>query len=358
MKSNRKNLKVLHIVSSLQIGGAERFVLDLCQVQQSRGIVTSIMSFGANNDPLKQACDDLNICVYNIEGNRLHKWIKVYKVIKNFDVIHFHSPYPLKLISILLPIFNNKRVVYTRHGADPLSAKSWKTLHKFVQKYVDAITFVSQEGANVFEQNHGWPEKSKNVIDNGVNLSCVKVDRTPSNLLRLGSVGRMVTLKNQISLLQAIASLPSEEQQSLEVNFYGDGPCLKELKLFKENNLVNVAIHFHGMVQDRNIIYSSIDALVVTSETEGLSLAIIEAMAYGCAVLASNVGGNPKLVEHDVNGWLFEYDDKQGLATYIQALEKDKSLLSVFGCEGRKKVERQFSLDNCATQYNDIYVNN
>jgi glycosyltransferase involved in cell wall biosynthesis len=358
MTNSRKCLKVLHVVSSLEIGGAERFVLDLCQVQQSKGFVASIMSFGKSRDPLHQACNQLDISVYNIQGNRISKWLQVYKVVKNFDVIHFHSPYPLKFISIILPILNGKRIVYTRHGAAPLSDKAWKTMHRFVQKYVDAITFVSQEGANVFEKNHGWPEKIKHVIDNGVNLSSVQVTRTSSSLLRLGSVGRMVDLKNQISLLQAIARLSPEGQQLLEVNFYGDGPCLQKLKLYAEDNLDNVNVYFHGMVQDRNVIYSSIDALVVTSETEGLSLAIIEAMAYGCAVIASNVGGNPKLIEHDVNGWLFEYDDNKTLSEYIHTLQTQQALLSTFGKAGRQKIEQQFSLDSCADKYSEIYFVN
>ena len=167
----------------------------------------------------------------------------------------------------------------------------------------------------------------------------------------------MVDLKNQISLLEAVATLPIEEQQKIEINFYGDGPCLAELKLFSDRNLENVAVNFHGMVQDRNIIYSSFDALIVTSETEGLSLAIIEAMAYGCVVIASNVGGNPKLVEHNKNGWLFEYNDTKTLAKYIQKLSTDKALISYLGSEGRKKIESQFSLDNTAQKYTDIYFN-
>jgi len=357
MTNNIEKLKVLHIVSSLQIGGAERFVLDLCQIQQSKGMKASIMSFGSNSDPLKLVCDDLDILVFTVEGNRLQKWLKIYNIVKGFDVIHFHSPYPLKLMSILLPLFKQKRVVYTRHGADPLSGRSWKALHRLVQKYIDDITFVSQEGADIFENNHGWLDKPKRVIDNGVNLSSVRADRAASKLLRLGSVGRMVDLKNQISLLQAVAMLPLDEQKTLEINFYGDGPCMAELKLFNDRNLENVAVNFHGMVQDRNVIYSSFDALIVTSETEGLSLAIIEAMAYGCVVIASNVGGNPKLVEHNTNGWLFDYNDTDSLAKYLQTLNKDRSLISSFGTEGRKKIELQFSLDNTAQKYTDIYSN-
>jgi len=151
--------------------------------------------------------------------------------------------------------------------------------------------------------------------------------------------------------------LPLDEQKTLEINFYGDGPCMAELKLFNDRNLENVAVNFHGMVQDRNVIYSSFDALIVTSETEGLSLAIIEAMAYGCVVIASNVGGNPKLVEHNTNGWLFDYNDTDSLAKYLQTLNKDRSLISSFGTEGRKKIELQFSLDNTAQKYTDIYSN-
>lgn len=349
------SLRVLHIVSSLQIGGAERFVLDLCYQQKLANVDASIMSFGQVCDPLVETCTVQNIDVYTINGNRFIKWINIYKIAKNFDVIHFHSPYPMKLISILLPLLKRQRIIYTRHGANPLPGATWRKLHRYIEPYVNEITFVSQEGSKVFSDNHGWSGKDKHVIDNGVDLDSVELSRKPTEKLRIGSVGRMVGLKNQISLLQAVKLLTKEEQLAIEVNFFGDGECLAQLQEFSDNNFNAESIKFHGMVSNRNIIYPNFDVLVVTSETEGLSLAIIEAMAYQCAVIATNVGGNPKLVDDNKNGRLFEYNDVNNLSHFLSELISNRDIITQFGQAGRNKIESLFSLEHCAQKYLSLY---
>lgn len=349
------NLAVVHIVSSLNIGGAERFVLDLCQIQQPKLANVAIMSLGEKDEPLQQLCETLDIQVFNVNGSRLKKWVAILNILKKFDILHCHSPYPLKLMSVLLPFLRSKKLIYTRHGANPLSHKSWVRLHCFLEKFVDKITFVSREGADVFQSNHGWLKHDKNVIDNGVNLATININRENPMRLRLGSVGRMVSLKNQINLLEAVALLDESQQQAVELHFYGDGPCLDSLTLASSALIPQAKVYFHGMVNNRDTIYNSFDVLVVTSETEGLSLAIIEAMAYECAVIATHVGGNPKLVEHNKNGWLFDYNDAKHLAKYISQMLTEQTLVPQFGHEGKLKISQQFSLENSAAQYQKLY---
>jgi glycosyltransferase involved in cell wall biosynthesis len=355
MQLSQDKLSVIHLVSSLNIGGAERFVLDLSHLQQSETKSIAIMSFGQEKESLQTVCNTLGIKVYNIVGSRFGKLLQISKVLQRFDIVHCHSPYPLKLMSILLPFLKVKKIIYTRHGANPLESKSWKWVHRFLAKFVDDITFVSKEGADVFQHYHDWPRHKKHVIDNGVNLSAISIKREFSKRLRLGSVGRMVELKNQKNLLQSIALLSDLEQQNIEVNFYGDGPCLESLKAVARGLKLSANVIFHGMVNDRDRIYSSLDVLVVTSETEGLSLAIIEAMAYQCAIIATDVGGNPKLVESNTNGWLFNYNDEKQLVSYIRQLLQNQTLAIQLGLQGRLKIENQFSLQNSAKKYRRLY---
>lgn len=349
------NKKIAHIVSSLEIGGAERFVIDLCQEQRTLGLRPSIISFGSESDKLVAVCESLSIDIHIITGNRFAKYCKVFSLINHFQIFHFHSPYPLKFIAPIFWLKKPQKIIYTRHGANPLASSHWKKLHKYIEEKIDAITFVSQEGADVFRANHGWYDKRLEVIDNGVNIKSIKLNGHNSDKLRLGSVGRMVELKHQVSLLQAVSLLTEEEQGQLEINFFGDGPCEKLLKDYTLKNLHHTTIKFHGMVSDRNTIYGNIDALVVTSETEGLSLAIIESMAFGCLTIGTNVGGNPKLIDNDVNGWLFEFNDIKLLASCIKRLLIQPELLTVMGEDAHKKMVKQFSLEASAKKYLLLY---
>lgn len=355
MIKNKENLSVVHVLSSLEVGGAERFVIDLCQLQQAKGSKVAILSFGEKNDPLVIECEAAGIRVYHTRSSRIHKWKDAISALLSYNTLHFHSPYPLKFLLPVMPLCWLKKVIYTRHGADPLAGKTWKTMHKIAQLFVNNINFVSQEGADVFERSHGWKNKAKHVIDNGVNLAAVSVTRKKAERFRIGSVGRMVPLKNQISLLQAIARLDEEHKARIEVHFFGEGPSKSILTDFVDANHMQECVIFHGMVNNRMDIYNSFDVLAVTSQTEGLSLAIMEAMAYYCPILASNVGGNSKLVSNGHNGYLFEYNDVSYLSTKVTAMMDEVEQLQTFADNSRKIIEQQFSLSVSADKYQQLY---
>lgn len=350
------SLSVAHLVSSLEVGGAERFVIDLCYVQKvSQCMNACIISFGKETDKLVPVCHELGIEVFIINGSRLKKLLTFYKLMRSYSIIHSHSPYPLKF---LLPLFFFKKpekLIYTRHGAHPFNHAGWLKVHRLLKHFIDEMTFVSKEGAEVFKKHHNWSDIPTTVIDNGVNLLTIKHTQHNSPKLRLGSVGRMVELKHQICLLRAVHLLPEKYQQQLEVNFFGDGPSKEILTHFIKENIASVEINFHGMVSNRDDIYGVIDALIVTSETEGLSLAIMEAMAYGCLTIATKVGGNPKLVDHKENGFLFDYNDHLMLAKYLMLLIDEKHLINGLGNKAHLKIKDNFSLDVCANKYLTIY---
>jgi len=165
----------------------------------------------------------------------------------------------------------------------------------------------------------------------------------------------MVELKNQLSLLQAMAALDTSVSANVEVHFFGAGPSEIQLQQYTKQHDLSKQAFFHGMISDRTKIYNCFDVLAVTSQTEGLSLAIIEAMAHFCPILASNVGGNPKLVEHEKNGFLFEYNDVNELSSLIVRLYENSDLCQQFSQYSRDKIERQFSLAKCANKYQTLY---
>jgi len=346
---------IIHVVSSLEVGGAERFVIDLCRLQIGQKMTVAILSFGLEDDTLVSECEKAGINVFFTAKNKMGKWRDAYLSVNAFNIIHFHSPYPLKFMLPIMPLCIRKKIIYTRHGADPLSGRPWGYMHKIARLFVNEVSFVSQEGADVFSRTHGWLRKPKHVIDNGVNLDEVVITRTQNDKTRIGSVGRMIPLKNQICLLKAITLLPEVKRKAVEVHFFGDGPDLVLLKDFVDKNLLQEFVIFHGMVSNRSNIYNSFDILTVTSETEGLSLAIMEAMAYYCPVLASNVGGNSKLVVDESNGYLFDYDDAQKLSDKIAIFIANPELVKAFALKGRSRIEEQFSLEASVEKYQKLY---
>jgi len=91
-------MNIIHIVTSLQIGGAERFVIDLCELQSKYNHNVQIVSFGKNDDSLNNVCMKKNIRVKQINGNFIYRNFAILKHILTTDVIHIHSPFALKAI--------------------------------------------------------------------------------------------------------------------------------------------------------------------------------------------------------------------------------------------------------------------
>ena len=347
-------IKVAHVVGSLKIGGAERFVIDLCEVQKNNDIAPVIISLGQPGEDLERECHQLNTPVFSFKHSLFIKLAKVFSQLRKCDVVHIHTPHALKFIFQLLP-FLGAKCIYTRHGAAPLAGSHWIKLHLKAEKFVDAITFVSQEGADNFQKTHDWKTVQSSVIDNGVLIQPIEKIKPESLVLRVGSVGRMIPLKSQITLLQAASLLPLPIQEKLEIHYFGDGECLPILKAFNEQQHWPVKVIFHGMVNDRDKIYSSFDVLAVTSETEGLSMVIIEAMANRIPVVATNVGGNPKLVIEGETGHLFDYSDDQKLASLISGFAQDTQTINTLGNGAFSYIKDNFSLETSAKKYAELY---
>ena len=221
---NKKNtqIKVAHIIGSLDIGGAERFIIDLSMAQKKLNIKPAIISLGHPTDTLVSVCRTKNVAVASYSSSSYIKLCRVFIVLLKFDVIHIHSPHALKYLRLFLPLLK-KKVIYTRHGASPYSTDYWLDFHKKIKKLVSAVTFVSQEGKDNFHQAHGWEDITSVVVDNGVLIEPVKKVPAKKGVLRIGSVGRVIPLKNQIGLLKAIQRLPVDLQSNVEIHFFGDG---------------------------------------------------------------------------------------------------------------------------------------
>lgn len=346
--------KITHLVSSLNVGGAERFVIDLCRQQISDGHQCQIISLGNPSDPLVQVCAEHDITVTVLTGIKPKKVLTAYLKLRRQDIIHFHTQHVLKFLQLILSHLNPK-IIYTRHGAAPLAGEHWRKLHRKIRPFINAMSFVSQEASDNFFNTHSWSNINFEVIDNGVILPESTRTIGTKEKIHVGSVGRMIPLKHQISLLQSVSSLPEEVQQKVAIHFFGDGPERANLERYQQENLPNVEITFYGMVNDREKIYSSFDLLVVTSKTEGLSMVIIEAMADGIPAAATNVGGSPKLVMNNQTGWLFEYQENDKLATIIRECEHDRSLLSLSGRTAREHIETHFSMQATANKYYHLY---
>jgi len=287
-------LRICHLLSSLKIGGAERFVIDLALQQIKSGHDVTILSFGASTDELYSVAIKENIKVILFNKRWYSKNIMAYQLLKNFNILHIHSPITLKALMLPIGFFRKTKIIYTRHGEGKYNSPIWKIVHTASKPFIYAVTFVSEKGQTIFNDIHDWKNKKQLVIENGISSPVSPQPPMYEKKLKLGSVGRMVDLKKQFHLIQAWSQLDNNLKKNVEIHFIGDGECREELEQLANKDPLAENIVFHGFMNERNDIQSLFDILVVTSESEGLSIAILEAMIEEKAVIGSNVGGNPR----------------------------------------------------------------
>jgi L-malate glycosyltransferase len=172
--------------------------------------------------------------------------------------------------------------------------------------------------------------------------------------LRVGMVARMNSLnKNHTGFLR-IAALIQQRMPAVEFLLAGDGPLRPELEQQVADLGMGDNITFLGVRRDIPAVLASMDVAVLTSESESLSNAILEAMAAGLPVVAYNVGGNSELV-NDQRGMLIAPEDEAGFALAIQRLLSDAGLRRQLGENARRFVKEKFSLDHIRRCYEDLY---
>jgi len=342
----------------LNVGGAERFVLDVSEVQKQQGLNPEIVNLGSPDDPLCTTAQAAGIKVHSLGSlQRIRRWQRMLQRARDpgSAVCHIHSPAVLKTFAPILPLLNT-RLIYTRHGSAPLDSSKWRYLHRWAHRFIDFTTFVSHSAYDTFHHNQQWDRDKTTVILNGVYVPDLSDNpgEQSEHALSIGCVGRLVQLKAQSHLIKALSG-DALKQTPVKLHLYGSGPEQGNLEaLVKERELTN-QVHFHGDVMDREAIYASFNVLVVCSESEGLSLAIMEAMARKIPVVATNVGGNPQLVIDGKTGYLYEYGDLDSLAKVISKLTKAPDLVKQLGSNAREHVQENFSINKTCDEYLKIY---
>ncbi|HEU4773637.1 MAG TPA: glycosyltransferase, partial [Lysobacter sp.] len=155
-------------------------------------------------------------------------------------------------------------------------------------------------------------------------------------------VGRLVKEKNLHCLLRAMAGLPAGFRPF--VALAGDGPLHGELQAMAEALGLGADLRFLGERQDACQLMQAADFLVLPSRQEGMSNAILEAMAAGCPVVASRVGGNRELVVSGQTGLLFPNDDDRALGSCLRGISQDAGLRRRLSARARHQALERHSV--------------
>jgi len=196
-----------------------------------------------------------------------------------------------------------------------------------------------------------------NNMGNGIGLNLRQRFDIPADSKIILTAGRLTRPKGQVYFLKAAQELLKRDL-SLSFLIAGSGVLDGKLKGLSRELGIESRVRFLGYQEDLYQIYPQIDLFVLTSLEEGLPNSIMEAMSFGKAVVATDVGGVRELVEDGVTGYVVEPRDVQGIADAIWALINNDSFLKAFGDAGRKKITEQFSMERMVSSLEDFLQEN
>jgi len=261
-------------------------------------------------------------------------------------------------------------VIHAEHGRefDDKDGRIWKRrqIRRLVGTIVHRYVVVCEFLETWLRESCKVKEEKIIHIPNGVDTvkfhPCGKAERIrqrqklglPETGLLLGTVGRLDRVKDFPTLMRSFSYIKDRASEA-HLAIAGDGPLRDELARAATELGVNDSVHWLGERNDIPSVLRSFDVYVQTSVFEGMSNTILEAMATGLPVVASDAGGNSELVIDRVNGATFEVGDADTLARLLSIYLSQPYLRTLHGARSRKRAENQFALSSMVARYAALY---
>ena len=368
-------LRVCHIISGDLWAGAETQVAAaMAYLAQQPGIELSALLL--NDGRLADELRRLNVTVMVLDETRssvLGVLLGLRRTLREHpcDLVHVHKYKEGVLGTLAARLAGVPLVVRTMHGlAEPF--RGWEHLKNRAYTALDRSTFqlfgdlviaVSQRMAETLWES-GYRPTMVTCIQNGLDLNRLVTTRPSADVRRdlglepdamlIGTVGRLSLVKGHASLLQAAARVLERESRARFL-FAGDGPLQDELMTMAARLKIDRACLFIGSRRDVYDVVAALDIFVLPSLNEGLPMSLLEAMALGRPVIASDVGGIPEVMQHRVNGLLVPPGDAQQLAAACLELAFDRDLAAALGARARQTIEAAFTHERSGAALLNVY---
>jgi len=332
----------MQVVLSLRVGGLERVVLDLVQNASAefRFVVCCLEEPGAWADEAPHV-----VTLGKRPGVDWRVFGKIARLVRaeRVDVIHTHNS-TAHLYGALGGKLAGVKVLHTEHGKNVGEEARYHRHNRIAARFTDFTVAVSQNNAEIAVAHEGVKLSRLQIIPNGI---CVdRFDVTHHSPRRcIGTVGRLVREKNYPLLLRAVATM-----DNTDLVLVGDGPLRDELE-----RRAGPRVQFLGQRTDVAKLLAGFDVFVLSSSTEGMSIALLEAMAAGCPIVVTAVGGNAELIQHEITGLVVPPDDEAALRAAIERLLTDRSLAARLGTAAREIAQQRYSVKVMTQRYEELW---
>jgi glycosyltransferase involved in cell wall biosynthesis len=300
--------------------------------------------------------------------------LKIAKILRsdNFDIIHAHTSKPgflarLAAIGLDIPVIYRPASFAFHENARRSQAIFYAFLERFAARYLTKkIQLVCNGERELARQYSVGNDEQFVIIHTGIELhpyeiplNCVDVRaefNIPPDIRLVGTVARLVEQKAPSDFIHA-AALVHIRYPEAHFLWVGDGPLENEARILVQSLGLQGVFHFAGARINSEIagILSSLDFFVLSSHWEGFSIAVLEAMAAGLAVVATRVTGAEEAIVDGETGLLVDIGDIQALGEAMSNLVGDVNLAERMGMAARKRAEREFPYAKMLNRVEKMY---
>ncbi len=369
-------MRVVHIIKTQGIAGAERHLLDLLPGLQRRGVDVRLIVLDIdidNPNPFADAVAAIGIHVKRLElrgrfidmsmSTRIAERLTAFAA----DIVHNHLIHAEFYGVIAARSVGIKRIVTTRHNDDPHRyALPVYLMARYLWSRTQTGIAVSESVARFMrEVERVNPDKIR-VIHHGLKLPVPEVDRAQARRhLRaligadldarvMGMACRLLELKGIHDAVKAFAWV-ADSFPDARLVVAGEGPYRPQLETLIARLKLEKRVHLLGWMADIPSFMAALDVMLMPSHREGFGLTLLEAMAQAVSIIGSTAGAIPEVIVHNETGLLVPPHDPESLADAMRVLLSDKPLRAYMGLMGQDRLEQHFDAERMIDQTAQVY---
>lgn len=360
---------VLHVVSSGGLYGLERMLLNLLPELGRQGCPVTLLCLDGPKTEVGRAAQELGIPTVFVDCARRvtpRGWIDLYRTIGSHRprLVHAHG-YKAIILAGAAALARGVPGVATYHNVAARAAEYSKNLSWYfvletrILRRLRGVVAVSGQIADELKSRR-VRERRIRIILNGIAKPVSSLSGRPLSdhvkpfRICILSISRLSQEKNIHLVLDSVAALRAEFPD-IGLIVGGDGPLLSELRARTASLGIQDCVRFLGFVQDVRPLYEACDAFVLASQTEGMPIAVLEAMALRLPIVATRVGGIPLMLDNGTEALLVEPDDYRSLYEALRRLVRDAHLRENIAQAAHARFERDYTAERMAESYIQLY---
>jgi glycosyltransferase involved in cell wall biosynthesis len=361
-KKKDKAMKIAQLVLTLEIGGLERLAIDLAVAQQADGHEPLLYCLWQSG-PLQAEAERAGIPVVLFGKSKGFSPRTVSEIRQRLerdrpDVLHTHNAMVHHYGVLAARLAKIPVVVNTRHGIGVLqSDRKTSLLFRSTLPWTDSVVMVSESTREFFAREQGVPYTKSRVILNGIQVEKFARQRArPGSVrprFRFGTVGRLVEAKDHASLVRAFAQVIGRlPDATLEI--VGEGPLRPQIERLVEELGLRGKVFLPGASADIPGFLQNLDAFVLSSLTEGLPVALLEAMSAGLPIVSTRIAGVPEVAPENTVAIFSTPGNPAELAASMVRMAENCDAVTM-GSEACYLARRNFSIANVWAQYKALF---